>query len=159
MNRTLPVAVLFASLTSCGLLGKRVSEDDCTRWDEHYRKVLETGVKKRLKPCKDEPAAKGYLKSLDETIATAGDGMAQGCHAVVKIGSYSAEEEKCFLDASDPKDWSKCTPKPTSAMNMYVKAGAGFVKSAEGICKGESSDEEEDTPKKKKKKSKGDDDE
>lgn len=156
MNRVLVLTALLASVSSCGLLGKRVSEDDCVRWDKHYRESLESALKKRLEPCKDDnPAAKGYLKNLDDTIASAGDGMAQGCQAVQKIGGYTAEEEKCFLKASDPKDWTKCAPAPTSAIKMYVTGGTALIKNADSFCKSDDSD----SKKSKKKKSKGDDDE
>jgi len=163
MTRPLVLVALIASVSSCGLLGKRVSEDDCVKWDKHYREVLERGIKKRLGPCKDDnPAAKGYLKNLDETVATAADGMSQGCQAVKGIGSYTAEEEKCFMDASDPKDWSKCAPKPTSAVKMFITGGTATIKSADSFCKGAGDDEGDDSekPKKKsKKKPKAEDDE
>lgn len=162
MIRPALLAALFILPAGCGLLGKRVSEDDCTKWDKHYRESLEETSKKILNKCKDSPAAKAYLKSLEENVATSADAMGTGCHAVMKIGTYTAEEEKCFLGSSDAKTWSKCEHKPTSAMSMYIKAGEGWVKSLDGMCKGSSSSddsEDEDTPKKKKKKKKSDDDE
>lgn len=158
------IALLFAPFAllcaSCDLLGKTVSEDDCVKWDEHYRKALEKAAKRRAKACdeSDSPAAKTYQKSLEENVASNADGMASACRSIVKVGGYTAAEEKCFLSGDDPKDWSKCSFKSTSAVGMYAKSADTLSKTIESMCGSDSSSkkgDDEDAPKKKK--SKGDD--
>jgi hypothetical protein len=141
--------LLLCPTVSCGLLGKKVSEDDCVKWDKHYREVLETGVKKRAKGCDD-----AYKKKIPENVANSADGMATACRSVQKVGSYTSEEEKCFMAAEDPKDWSKCTFGKTSAIGMYPKAAESMVSTVDSLCGGKKSadDDDDDAPKKKKKK-------
>jgi hypothetical protein len=161
MVRPLTLLALVAFTSSCGLLGKKVSEEDCAKWDKHYRESLEASAKKKLAKCKDDPAAKAWLKSLEENVALSADGLATGCHSVQRIGGYTAEEEKCFLGSDDAKAWSKCEFKPTSAVKMYATSAEAWMKSVDAMCKGKSESDEEtdDEPKKKKKKKPSDDDE
>lgn len=134
MVRAVTIAALIALTSSCGLLGKKVSEEDCTEWDKHYREALEATARKELAKCKDDPAAKAYLKNLESNVATSADGLATGCHSVQKIGGYTAEEEKCFLGSDDARTWAKCAFKPTSAVKMYATSAEGFLKSVDSIC-------------------------
>ena len=162
MVRPLALSALMVLTSSCGLLGKKVSEEDCAKWDKHYREALEATAKKQLAKCKEEPAAKAWLKNLEENVATSADGLATGCHSVQKIGGYTAEEEKCFLGSDDATTWAKCEMKPTSAVKMYGNSADGWLKSVKSICSGKSSGDDEpadDEPKKKKKKKSSDDDE
>ncbi len=156
LRSTLFAVVLL--VPGCGLLGKRVSEDDCTKWDKHFREATEESARKALEKCKDSPAAKGYLKNLEENVSNSADGLATGCKSVVKLGTYTAEEEKCFLGSSDPKAWGKCELKSTSVLKMYATAGDTTMKTVSGFCG--SDEDSDDAPKKKaKKKKKQDDDE
>ncbi|MGZ3424360.1 MAG: hypothetical protein ACXWUG_22345 [Polyangiales bacterium] len=144
--------LLLCSTVSCGLLGKKVSEDDCVKWDKHYREVLEAGVKKRAKGCDD-----AYKKKIPENVATSADGMATACRSVQKVGGYTSEEEKCFMAAEDPKDWKKCTFGKISSLGMYPKAAEGMLSSVDSFCGGKSNGDD-DAPKSKKKKKKADED-
>jgi hypothetical protein len=147
--------LLFCPTVSCGLLGKKVSEDDCVKWDAKYREVLDAGVKKHAKGCDD-----AYKKKLPEQVAGSADGMATACRSLLRVGSYTSEEQKCFMNAEKPGDWSKCTFSKASAVGMYQKAAESMVSSVDSICGGKkaASDDDDDTPKKKKKKKSSDDD-
>lgn len=161
MLRPFSFAAAIVLVSGCGLLGKKVSQSDCVKWDKHYREALEETAKKTLGKCKDDPAAKGYLKSLDENIAANADGIATGCQSVINIGGYTAEEEKCFMGTTDATAWGKCELKPTSAVGLYVKAGDNTSKTWKGLCSSKSSDDDDadsEKPKKKKKKKSDDDD-
>lgn len=149
-------ALLAIVVSGCGLLGKRVSGEDCREWDKHYREALEETAKEILNKCKDEPVAKAYLKDLDDNISHNADAMKTGCQGMIGVAKYTSEEAKCFVRASDASTWGDCETKPTSALNLYVKTGDAWVKSMKGLCKG-SGDADDASKKKKKKKSKDDD--
>jgi hypothetical protein len=155
--RTALLAIVTVVVPGCGLLGKTVSEDDCTKWDKHFREAMQESAEKALNKCKDDnAAAKGYLKNLEENISNTADGIASGCHSVVKLGTYTKDEEKCFMGSSDPAAWGKCELKSTSAIKLYTNSGDNMFKTISGFCKGS---DDEDAPKKKKKKKAKEDDE
>ena len=84
--------------------------------------------------------------------------MATACRSLLRVGSYTSEEQKCFMAAEKPEDWSKCTFSKTSAVGMYQKAADPMISSVDSMCGKESASDDDDAPKKKKKKKKSADD-
>jgi hypothetical protein len=113
--RTLSAAVILllssalaASASGCDLVPRKVTDDDCKRWNEHNAEVLKREFAAALKKC-DPARVDSMTKVMEEGVER---GMASDVDSCKKQAAQGArvipKEVDCFMKGGSLADWKAC---------------------------------------------------
>lgn len=121
----------LAASVGCDLVPRKVTDDDCARWNEHNAEVLKREFAAAIKKC-DPARLDSMLKVMEEGVER---GMANDVDSCRKQAAQGArvipKEVECFMKGGSLADWQACAFTMPTFRTETLKLEVGKV---EAFC-------------------------